>query len=548
MERGSVDLTSLTLIAGANSAGKSSLLQSLLLLGQSNREDQVTLNGQLVSLGEPRDVIRRTQESTLLSYEITVPRFLGRADDLVAARLELRLGASGDELRLESVSLTVAGEEVFEGVLGRPTENEKTIQAFGVRRPGWGPESSVALLRAQVPRSESRLTLRLEVAGLFPQAVHQQLHPRSRSRLIAELVEEAKARPAASRELLQAIMRYRNSTHATAPEHIRAFVARADAVTARSAVRDLSEPEQDLLIRYLEKSGQFSWQSFALGRRGSVRPYSGSDLSRFPSSEGSDPLEEALYYLSFACSSMVDLAESIVYLGPLRDEPRVVYAMGRGTAQTPVGAHGEFMADYLARGKDRSVTYRSPEGEVADGPLLHAVSTWVNYLGIGDSLSVTDMGKLGRTVRLRMNGVDRDLTTVGVGASQLLPVVVAILGAPAGSILLFEQPELHLHPAVQSRLGDFLASARDNIAIVVETHSEYIVNRVRLRVAQQRIDPEHICILFGEQADGVSAFRRLQLNKYGDLSEWPRGFFDYSESDSALIVQEISRRLAASDG
>jgi predicted ATPase len=131
---------------------------------------------------------------------------------------------------------------------------------------------------------------------------------------------------------------------------------------------------------------------------------------------------------------------------------------------------------------------------------------------------------------------------VGVGASQLLPVVTAVLGVDSGSILLLEQPELHLHPAVQSRLGDFLATARPDVSLLVETHSECLVNRLRLRVVQRKVEPTAIAIYFAEQRNGVARFRSLELNAFGDLNEWPQGFFDEGESDSGLIVRELARR------
>lgn len=105
-------------------------------------------------------------------------------------------------------------------------------------------------------------------------------------------------------------------------------------------------------------------------------------------------------------------------------------------------------------------------------------------LGVGTKVVIEDQRKLGRSLRLQVDGVSRDLTAIGVGARQLLPVVALVLGVPSRSVVLLEQPELHLHPAVQSRLADFLMFAREDIRILVETHSEYLVSRLRRRLAE----------------------------------------------------------------
>ncbi|WP_162528596.1 AAA family ATPase [Mycolicibacterium sp. CBMA 361] len=81
--------------------------------------------------------------------------------------------------------------------------------------------------------------------------------------------------------------------------------------------------------------------------------------------------------------------------------------------------------------------------------------------------------------------LDLDLTSVGTGVSQVLPVLVMCLQAPPGSLLLIEQPELHLNPAVQQKLADFLlAIAASGRQLLVETHSDYLITRLRLRTAK----------------------------------------------------------------
>jgi len=134
-----------------------------------------------------------------------------------------------------------------------------------------------------------------------------------------------------------------------------------------------------------------------------------------------------------------------------------------------------------------------------------------------------------------------NLTHVGVGVSQILPVLVMSLLAEPGSVLVFEQPEIHLHPKVQTLLADFLLSLSLNgKQCIVETHSEYLINRLRYRTARDRNQNliETIRLYFVEKYEGRSKYSPVQINEFGAIPNWPEGFFDESQ-------QEIERILRA---
>jgi hypothetical protein len=257
-----------------------------------------------------------------------------------------------------------------------------------------------------------------------------------------------------------------------------------------------------------------------------------------------------------------------VYLGPLRDDPRVAYPLGHTVTNLPVGEKGEFTAAYLDEHRHRRVRYITPSNQPANAPLMEAVSGWCQHLGIADEVDVVSRGKLGHELRLAMHGQPRDPTAVGVGASQLLPVVVLVLGANRDALVLLEQPELHLHPNVQSGLGDFLARAKPDIRLLVETHSEYLVTRLRLRVAEGELSREDIAVLFARQKttefavadlgeDGdersesstvqrevATVFERLLMDKRGDFESWPEDFFDTLTNDAVALARAVSSQVA----
>ncbi|MNG01964.1 hypothetical protein D3C84_849660 [compost metagenome] len=117
--------------------------------------------------------------------------------------------------------------------------------------------------------------------------------------------------------------------------------------------------------------------------------------------------------------------------------------------------------------------------------------------------------------------------------------------ASSNDILIFEQPELHLHPKVQSRLCDFfIAISQRGVQCIVETHSEYMINRLRFRIAQSRTDNINngSSILFIEKAGGKSSFRQVDITQYGSISDWPEEFFDETDKEVESILLEATKK------
>ena len=120
---------------------------------------------------------------------------------------------------------------------------------------------------------------------------------------------------------------------------------------------------------------------------------------------------------------------------------------------------------------------------------------------------------------------------VGIGISQVLPVLVMAYGS-SGKLLAMEQPEIHLHPAIQAELADvFIESAlgiRQN-TFILETHSEHIILRLLRRIREGSLKSEDICVVFVEPLSQGSRAIELRIDEDGDfIDEWPGGFFEES--------------------
>ena len=234
--------------------------------------------------------------------------------------------------------------------------------------------------------------------------------------------------------------------------------------------------------------------------------------------------------------SLENLFDRIFYLGPLRDNPRPQYNW-RGKPPEGVGRHGEDMVSALFSSRIQS------------SDLDEHVPKWLQSLGLIDSYRLAPVPRTERDYEflatVHKGGPEVRLTDVGFGVSQVLPVLILCYYAPEGSILILEQPEAHLHPKVQSELADVLIDAVKNrdLQIIVESHSEHLIHRLMRRTAEAKLCLDDTALYFCQINEGVSEIEPLQVDEYGNITNWPREFFGDVTGD--LIKQgraEMDRR------
>ena len=127
-------------------------------------------------------------------------------------------------------------------------------------------------------------------------------------------------------------------------------------------------------------------------------------------------------------------------------------------------------------------------------------------------------------------------TNVGFGLSYVLPVVLALLAEP-GTLCLIENPESHLHPRGQTKLGELAArAAKAGVQVFVETHSDHFMNGVRIAVRNGLIAPEDVAFHYFERQDGKAVVSSPQVDADGRLSVWPAGFFDQHGENLARLL------------
>ena len=153
-------------------------------------------------------------------------------------------------------------------------------------------------------------------------------------------------------------------------------------------------------------------------------------------------------------------------------------------------------------------------------------------------------------VKQYADGPEVRLPDIGFGVSQVLPLITQCYCAPEGSILILENPEAHLHPKVQSELADvFIDVVKNrNIQIILESHSEHLLHRLTRRIAEgeeckKGIAVDKTAFHFCEIKDGKSTARKLEVDTYGRISNWPKDFFGDDVGDLVEKTKaEMKRR------
>lgn len=151
-------------------------------------------------------------------------------------------------------------------------------------------------------------------------------------------------------------------------------------------------------------------------------------------------------------------------------------------------------------------------------------------------------------VRVKQSATSAEvaLTDVGFGVSQILPVLALCYYAPEGSTLILEQPEIHLHPSVQAGLADVFIDAikTRKIQIVVESHSEHLLRRLQLGIAKEKIKEDETALYFVSAQEERSLVERLDLDLFGNITNWPENFFGDEMGDLIAMTEATAIRQA----
>lgn len=592
-----LELGPLTLLTGANSSGKSTIVQALLVLTQtaSSRSDErkLILNGGLTRLGAFSDVLshdaksrvikfgfdidissstaaglshRRIRYSTLRNFTPLARRNVAVALDVdfslpARARPQESLGGQVDRrIRLESSKIQLFSDapespRFYVNAKRSPSTSAARARSLNLRTPAevtrdvpgldmtvtFDRQSRKSALESDPSGSKisgivgvsmlhflpQHLLLKVDARDAIFQDLEAQLEGDAESGYIAPDGREVPV-PGPLVKVLSSIA---DATNGKSAEKFKLNLSNAAWLERwRMWISNLEDSDRATLHRKIQ-----SHQKALVDAVVDSKPAYDLQLRLLPS-----PAREAVQHIESFLRSQVQ------YIGPLRHAPSPNHPLSPSEELSKVGTQGQHTAAVLYNFKNRKVISSSLSDTPGESTLQAEVGAWLENLGLGSGVATRDLGNMGYELKvIDTRGDAHDLTQLGVGVSQVLPILVAGLLAKPGDVLLLEQPELHLNPRVQTRLADFLIWLTQNgVQCIVETHSEHMINRLRRRHAETDSGaplPKSV-IYFVEQENGTSTYRRMDINDHGGISGWPKGFFDDSQLESRAILSAVASK------
>lgn len=418
---GPLRLAPLTMLLGTNSSGKSSLIQSLLLIRQTVKSDDPNLD---LNLGIPdSDIINRDSVT------------LGQFQDVLC-----RSGSATSTLPANQFAIEFRWSKTSD-------ETNSSVFSAHYRK---GPGGSAELNYLHLGKSEEGFTVKRKKPGIYQLNLANQRRP---------LGQSASYRP--------------------------------------------------------ERS--FAFSAAALAKLG----------------EHADSIRNI-------GPALLDELSRIIYLGPVRRLARRDYTWN-GRMPAHIGDDGARAIDALIASGIECQALQKKKAELTDeAKLFTQTEYWLKQMQLAEGLAVKQLGRSSRyELHIINHGEASNIKDVGVGVSQVLPVIVAALFAKPGHIVIIEEPETHLHPLAQGKLAELLATLSHNRQFIIETHSEHLFRRIQTLIAREELKKNATAMYFVEREDKVASARTLEIDDYGRVTNWPKGFF----GDALGETQEQARLM-----
>jgi len=241
----------------------------------------------------------------------------------------------------------------------------------------------------------------------------------------------------------------------------------------------------------------------------------------------------------------------IIYLGPVRRLAKRDYVWS-GRIPATIGDDGGKAVDALiASGVAAQAAKKRNKPPPPEAGLIVETAKWLGKMDLADSLAVKPLGGSTRyELIVERRGESTNLKDVGVGVSQVLPVIVAALHAERGHVVIVEEPESHLHPLAETVLADlFIQTSKvRGVQFIVETHSEHLLTRLQRRTAEETAASSDIEIYFCNRSGVTANLDRIRLNSQGDIENWPPNFFgNEMEEIAARTLAALNQQSSPSD-
>jgi predicted ATPase len=239
------------------------------------------------------------------------------------------------------------------------------------------------------------------------------------------------------------------------------------------------------------------------------------------------------------------ILKEIIFISATRNGTLDVYPIPNSPfpIHADVGECGQFAPWWFAKFLDENIPDKKRNNNDSAQSLRRQFNAWANELFPGTEASVEELERL-PLVKLELRTSKQQQfkrpANVGYGLTYAFPILVAGLLAKEGQVLIVDSPEAHLHPLGQSKIGYFLGTmAAAGVQVICETHSDHVLNGIRLAVADNTLLNSDVAIHFFQPQTGETEETPLitspQIDSKGSLDIWPEGFFDQTDKDLAKL-------------
>lgn len=244
-------------------------------------------------------------------------------------------------------------------------------------------------------------------------------------------------------------------------------------------------------------------------------------------------------------------SKDLVYLAPDRISPGETHQsnISSDAADGRIGdKYGKMAASRLYQALTEDEKVQIPEfNKSGDMRVIPNVSMWMSYImDFNQIINVTEQDKenVKMTYSVKVKGHNTEVSPFNMpfGNSSVFPVVVALMTAPKNSLVVIENPEAHIHPKAQTRMGELLSIAAENgVQVIIETHSDHLLNGVRIAVKNQQLDENNVEVHFvyaDKENPTLHHTKHMQIHDDGSMEDWPVGFFDEWEESLRTLTKE----------
>ena len=522
---GKLELKPITILLGSNSSGKSSLLQLFLLLEQTINnpepyESALKLNGRFINLGEDENLIKDKDLTKILNIEFSFNaspyiqklQLLLKSIDhqliQIGKMIERIKNKENDQLDILNYTLW---DKRYESLFKEFQTIEYSHQPLELNKL---KDTSVLVdyiitqrnfLFEEFPNEEISMNKRLEIY-----------------KDIFAFLEPLKNLYAVS-GILEYNLKYNPQTKKIEVEEQYVNINKKNLIrlTSNNVTSDILNSE--LLKKYSEiLLGCIKYDALKLEEN------SKNSISK-----------HITFFFNEAYNIVADTFDSknVNYVSPLRAHPQRYYLLDEANINTSLNTQsGTSLAEILK--KNAQVNSR--------------VNAWLKKFGL--KVTVKEFKDIIHNIKIHQNDLDLDITDVGFGISQVLPILVQGFLSNNKSLTLIEQPEIHLHPKMQADLADLFIEiiklatdkkGKTRKSLLIETHSEYLLKRLRRRISEGKLSSKDIAIYFIEPRDkdnkDSAVIKNVEISKDGSF-DWPKDFYMTEFEDDMAYYKNLAKK------